>query len=91
MFVETVEDSLKIFKVVVNSLGEDNDVVNVNHTLDPFKPSKNHIHTTLESWGTISETEGHDVILKQAVAGDEGSFVTVSLGDGNLPEARKKV
>ena len=75
MFQDTSDVDLMIFK----GIGEDEDIVEVDHYADVSHVSEDMIHGGLECSGSIGESHGHNQEFKRAISGSNMNIVIASM------------
>ena len=91
MFAKAVEDLAKVLAMFVVGVGEDQQVVEIDHKEAVNKVPKNGVHESLESGGGVTEPHRHDQVLKRPVLGRKCRLLNVLQTDSNLVEPSFKV
>src|SRR5467141_5281895 len=78
---------LMIFKGV----GEDEDIVEVDHYEDVSHVSEDMVHEGLECSGRIGEPHGHNQEFKRAISGAKCCLPLMASGDANIVVASPQV
>ena len=77
--------------MIFQRVGENEDVIEVDHYKDISHVSENMVHKCLKCSGCIGESHGHDQELERAVSGSEGCLPLVASHDVDIVIAGAKV
>src|SRR5882672_2957963 len=77
--------------MIFKRVGEDEDVIEVDHYEDVSHVSEDVIHEGLECRGSIGQTHGHNQELKGSILGVKGCLPLMASGDVNIVVASMQV
>jgi len=77
--------------MIFQRIGEDEDIVEVDHYEDVSHVSEDMIHEGLKCSGCIGETHGHNQELKRAISSAKGCLPLVASGNANIVVASVQV
>src|SRR5467141_1522912 len=63
------QDALDVDLMIFQGIGEDEDIVEVDHYEDVSHVSENMIHESMERSGSIGESHGHNQEFERAISG----------------------
>jgi formyltetrahydrofolate hydrolase len=91
VFLEDLEDRLKICEMLLSRFAEDEDVVQIDNDEAVQEGLEDRVHETLERGWSIAESKGHDKELVVAISRPKRCFRNVLVLDANLPVSRAKI
>src|SRR5882672_6927383 len=77
--------------IIFQGIGEDEDIVEVDHYEDVSHVSEDMIHEGLEHSGSICESHRHNQEFEGAISGAKGCFPLVASGDVHIVVASAQV
>src|SRR5882672_6683040 len=77
--------------MIFKGVGEDEDIVEVDHYKDVSHVSEDVIHEGLERSGSIGESHGHNQEFKRAISGAECCLPLMASSDANIVVASPQV
>src|SRR5882724_7101268 len=91
VFSEPFQDMSDMDLMIFQRVGEDEDVIEVDHYEDISHVSENMVHKCLKRSGCIGESHRHDQELERAILGLEGCLPLMASHDANIVIAGTKV
>jgi hypothetical protein len=91
ILTESPEYFTDMLSVVLEVVGVDEDIIEVDDDRDVSEVGEDFVHETLEGRGRIAKTEGHNQEFKSAVAGPEGGFPFITRSDPDIEVAYPEV
>jgi len=89
--LEPFQDASDVDPMIFQRVGEDEDVIEVDHYEDISHVSENMVHKRLKRSGCIGESHRHDQELERAVSGSEGCLPLMASQNANIVIAGVKV
>src|SRR5882724_5616266 len=91
VFSEPFQDMSDMDLMIFQRVGEDEDVIEVDHYEDISHVSENMVHKHLKHSGCVGESHRHDQELERAISGSEGCLPLVASRNANIVIAGAKV
>src|SRR5882672_3021836 len=91
VLAQTFQHTSDVNPMIFKGVGEDEDIVEVDHYEDVSHVSEDVIHEGLERSGSIGESHGHNQEFKRAISGAKGCFPLMASGDANIVVASAQV
>src|SRR5882672_5455176 len=89
--MQTFQDTSDVDLMIFKGVGEDEDIVEVDHYKDVIHVSEDMVHEGLECSGSIGEPHGHNQEFEGAISGAKCCLPLMASGDTNIVVAGPQV